>query len=160
MDLASDPRVRLWRYETLVAQPEQTMRALCDWTGMGWSPMSMRFVHARSVKKANLPRLDPQVESLCQDLLARLDAEQAAQWLKVPAPRDVKATVPAGVVARSARHRLTSWTPTLWVCGSIELRAVGLEALAPGGAHFGARVEEFGDAREPFEARPARRRRD
>ncbi len=99
MDLASDPRVRLLRYETLVAQPEQTMRALCDWTGMAWSPLSMRFVHARSVKKANLPRLDPQVESLCQDLLARLDAEQGRQWLKVSAPRAVKATVPAGVVA-------------------------------------------------------------
>ena len=64
-----------------------------------WSPLSMRFVHARSVKKANLPRLDPQVESLCQDLLARLDAEQGRQWLKVSAPRAVKATVPAGVVA-------------------------------------------------------------
>lgn len=99
MDLASDPRVRLLRYETLVAQPEPTLRALCEWTGMGWSQKSIRFVHARSMKKANLPRVDPQVESLCQDVLARLDAEQGAQWLKVSSPRAAQAAGPDGVVA-------------------------------------------------------------
>jgi hypothetical protein len=99
MGLDRDPRVRLLRYETLVAQPESTMRALCDWTGMGWSQMSMRFVHARSMKKANLPGLDPQVDSLCQEALARLDAEQGTQWLKVSAPRVARAAAPAGVVA-------------------------------------------------------------
>lgn len=86
MGLANDPRVRLLRYETLVAQPEPTMRALFDWTGMSWSKMSMRFVHARSMKKSNLPRLDPQVELLCTALLRRLDSEQGSQWLNVPAP--------------------------------------------------------------------------
>jgi hypothetical protein len=99
MDLGSDPRVRLLRYETLVARPEPTMRALCDWTGMGWSRMSLRFVHARSMKKNNLPRLDPQVESLCRDTLARLDAAQGAQWPRVSAPRAAKAASPTGAVA-------------------------------------------------------------
>jgi hypothetical protein len=99
LDLASDPRVRLLRYETLVAQPESTMRALCDWMGMGWSQTSMRFVHARSMKKANLPRLDAQVELLCQDTLARLDAEHGIQWLKVSAPRAARAAGTADVVA-------------------------------------------------------------
>ena len=83
MDLANDPRVRLLRYETLVTQPESTMRTLCDWTGMGWSKLSMRFVHARSIRKSNLPRLDPQVASLCEELLGRLDAEHRAQWLQM-----------------------------------------------------------------------------
>jgi hypothetical protein len=92
MGLDSDPRVRLLRYETLVSQPEPTMRALFDWTGMGWSQASMRFVHARSMKKANLPRLDPQVDALCTELLQRLDAEHAAQWIKVSAARKVAAT--------------------------------------------------------------------
>ncbi|HKU90861.1 MAG TPA: sulfotransferase [Steroidobacteraceae bacterium] len=92
MGLGSDPRVRLLRYETLVSQPEPTMRALFDWTGMGWSQASMRFVHARSMKKANLPRLDPQVDALCTELLQRLDAEHAAQWIKVSAARKVAAT--------------------------------------------------------------------
>jgi hypothetical protein len=52
----------------------------------------MRFVHARSMKKANLPRLDPQVDALCTELLQRLDAEHAAQWIKVSAARKVAAT--------------------------------------------------------------------
>jgi hypothetical protein len=87
MELASDPRVRPLRYETLVANPEPTMRALCDWTGMGWSEMSMRFVHGRCMKKSNLPPLDPQVASLCVALLARLDAEHDTRWLKVSTAR-------------------------------------------------------------------------
>jgi len=101
MGLDSDPRVRLLRYETLVGQPEPTMRALFDWTGMGWSKTSMRFVHARSMKRSNLPRLDPQVEALCGDLLQRLDAEHAAQWIKVAAFRSAAAASP--VVAGAPR---------------------------------------------------------
>jgi len=66
---------------------------------MGWSQPSMRFVHARSMKKANLPRLDPQGESLCQDVLARLDAEHGIQWLKGSAPRAARSAGTADVVA-------------------------------------------------------------
>jgi Sulfotransferase domain len=98
MDLASDPRVRLLRYETLVTQPETTMNALFDWTGMGWSKNSMRFVHARSLKKPSLPRLEPQVEALCMDLLQRLDAKQAAQWPKAPARSPVSQDTAPGTM--------------------------------------------------------------
>jgi hypothetical protein len=99
MDLASDPRVRLLRYETLVSQPEPIMRMLCDWTGMEWSKHSMRFVHARSVRKPNVPRMDPQVESLCDDLRKRLDAVQGLQWPKVSAAlRVAKSTAPGEAV--------------------------------------------------------------
>lgn len=96
MDLASDPRVRLLRYETLVTQPEPTMNALFDWTGMGCSKLAMRFVHARSVKKPDLPTFDPQVEALCSDLLRRLDAKQAAQWPRALARQPVGQGAAAG----------------------------------------------------------------
>jgi hypothetical protein len=80
LELGANPDVRLLRYETLVAHPEPTMRALYAWLGMPWSQSSMRFVHARSMKKPDLPRLDPQVEALCDQLLQRLDAVHADQW--------------------------------------------------------------------------------
>jgi len=83
LNLVNDPRVRLLRYETLVSQPESTMRALYDWTGMQWSSPSMRFVHARSMRKPDLPKLDPEVESMCASLLQRLDAVHARQWPKI-----------------------------------------------------------------------------
>jgi hypothetical protein len=98
MGLDRDPRVRLLRYETLVSQPEPAMHALFDWTGMGWSQMSMRFVHARSVKKTNLPPLDPQVEAMCTELLQRLDAEHAVHWIKVSAPQLRKAAAADAVM--------------------------------------------------------------
>jgi hypothetical protein len=80
LGLDHEPRVRLLRYETLVVEPQPTMRALYEWIGMEWSEPSMRFVHARSMKKPNLPALDPQVEALCADLLRRLDETHARQW--------------------------------------------------------------------------------
>lgn len=102
MDLASDPRVRLLRYETLVAQPESAMQALFDWTGMGWSKLSMRFVHARSLKKPNLPRIEPQVEALCTELLQRMDARHSAQWPRVPARLPADRGAAAGAMMAGA----------------------------------------------------------
>lgn len=104
LNLASDARVRLLRYETLVSQPESTMRALYDWTGLQWSSPSMRFVHARSMRRPDLPKLDPEVESMCASLLQRLDAVHGRQWPKVesyaPAAGTGQRAVPAAVPVR------------------------------------------------------------
>ena len=80
LGLDNDADVRLLRYETLVADPQPTMRQLCAWLGMEWSRPSLRFVHARSLRRPDLPALDPQVASLCSDLLQRLDEVHARQW--------------------------------------------------------------------------------
>jgi hypothetical protein len=61
------------------------MRTLYDWIGMQWSSPSMRFVHARSMRKPDLPKLDPEVESMCASLLQRLDVVHARQWPKTAA---------------------------------------------------------------------------
>jgi hypothetical protein len=86
LELDKQPGVRLLRYERLVAEPEPTMRALFEWIGMPWSGASMRFVHARSMRKPNLPALDPQVASLCEELLRRLDDVHARQWQRSANP--------------------------------------------------------------------------
>jgi hypothetical protein len=80
LGLAKDPRVRLLRYENLVTEPGRTVRELYRWIGMDGCESSMRFVHARSLRKPGLPALDPQVAALCTGLLARLDRTHAAQW--------------------------------------------------------------------------------
>ena len=80
LGLDSDPDVRLLRYETLVVEPQPTMRKLYRWLGMEWSEPSLRFVHARSLRRPDLPALDPQVAPLCSDLLRRLDEVHARQW--------------------------------------------------------------------------------
>ncbi len=80
LGLGSEPDVRLLRYETLVVEPQPTVRALYEWLGMEWSEPSLRFVHARSLKRPDLPALDPAVAALCGDLLQRLDDVHARQW--------------------------------------------------------------------------------
>jgi hypothetical protein len=80
LGLATDPRVRLLRYETLVVDPRSTMNDLFRWLDMPSSGQSMRFVHAQSLFKRDLPSLDPQVETLCSGLQQRLDEAHERQW--------------------------------------------------------------------------------
>ena len=86
LDLDRQPQVRLLRYETLVVDPKSTMRGIFDWTRMPSSASSMRFVHAQSLYKRNLPALDPQVEALCSGLLLQLDTAHDQQWQAGVAP--------------------------------------------------------------------------
>jgi hypothetical protein len=80
LGLATEPRVRLLRYETLVVDPKGTMSGLFRWLDMPSSGQSMRFVHAQSLFKRDLPALDPQVEMLCSGLQQRLDEAHQRQW--------------------------------------------------------------------------------
>lgn len=88
LGLANEPQARLLRYETLVMDPQVTMRALYSWLDMPWSSPSMRFVHARSMHRPNLPPVDPQVAMLCNELLQRLDELHDRQWQKSPVPSE------------------------------------------------------------------------
>lgn len=80
LGLDRQPQVRLLRYETLVVDPKTAMRGIFGWTGLPWSAPSMRFVHARSLYKRNLPAVDPQIEALCSELLLRLDEAHDREW--------------------------------------------------------------------------------
>jgi hypothetical protein len=104
--LDSDSRVRLLRYETLVGQPQPTMSAIFEWLGMPSSKQSMRFVHSRSMKKPNLPPVDPQIASLCNELLQRLDAAHARQWEESSVP--VTEATPRPLVSTLASARVVA----------------------------------------------------
>lgn len=86
LGLAAEPRVRLLRYETLVVDPKSTMNGLFRWLDMPSSGQSMRFVHAQSLFKRDLPSLDPQVEMLCSGLQQRLDDTYERQWRETAQP--------------------------------------------------------------------------
>lgn len=88
LGLAAEPRLRLLRYETLVVDPRSTMNAVFRWLDMPRSVPCLRFVHARSLFKRDLPSLDPQVELLCSGLQQRLDDTHERQWRESPEPAE------------------------------------------------------------------------
>lgn len=67
-------RVLPVRYETLVAEPTLEARRVFEFLGLPFDERYTAKVHATSVSRRSPPELDPEVEALCQDLLARLHA--------------------------------------------------------------------------------------
>jgi hypothetical protein len=80
LEVDGHPAVRLLRYETLAPQPVPVLRALFEWLGVRWLDPVCRFVHSRSIRKANLPAMHPAVATLCNALERQLDELNAAQW--------------------------------------------------------------------------------
>lgn len=72
--LDRDPRVLPVRYETLVASPTREAERVFAFLGIPFSERYTARVHATSVSRRSPPELDEEVETLCRDLLQRLDA--------------------------------------------------------------------------------------
>ena len=72
--------VRLVQYEQLVQNPKDVMNDIFDWLGLQKSDSSLRFVHARSVNKPDLPKLHPDVATLCNGLKDKLDKVWYDTW--------------------------------------------------------------------------------
>lgn len=72
--------VRVLQYEKLVQEPEIVMKKLFTWLGVEWNENAFQFVNSRSVGKPNLPKIDIEVESLCDELKSRLDHELVNDW--------------------------------------------------------------------------------
>ncbi|NDJ61554.1 MAG: sulfotransferase [Chloroflexi bacterium] len=72
-------RVRLVRYEDLVAAPESQMRALFAFLGIHFDPKFVAHMRTSSVRKADFPTIDAAVQALGDAMLARLDAAVATQ---------------------------------------------------------------------------------
>ncbi len=74
------PRVRMCKYEDLVAAPEKTMHSIYSFMGADF-PKKKIFseVHQGSVRKGNQVQLSPEVEALCQKMLEQLDAVYGKQ---------------------------------------------------------------------------------
>ena len=74
LGLNGDPDVLLCRYEDLATDPAATMRRIYAFLGRPYpGDHIVRDVHPQSVGKGRVSRLSPEVDSLCADLLARLD---------------------------------------------------------------------------------------
>jgi hypothetical protein len=75
LDLQSNPRVTMVRYENLVQNPEMTMRDACDFLDTKWSHSMTDEVYAGSVGKNRKPELSPAIEKQCINVWARLTDE-------------------------------------------------------------------------------------
>lgn len=65
-------------YDQIIADPQDSLRAVCDFVGLPYRDEVGAHVDSRSVARAKTPLdLDPRVRALCDDLGARLDAAAA-----------------------------------------------------------------------------------
>ncbi len=71
--LETNDSVLLLRYEDLARNPLVEMRRICDFCQLPEDHRSLRFVHSRSVRKAEGESFHPAVASLCAGLLEQLD---------------------------------------------------------------------------------------
>jgi hypothetical protein len=84
LGLESDRRVLLVRYEDLVAQPAQHFARISEFIDSPLEPRAFAPVFPSSVNKEPCPEIDPEIRSLCDGLLARLDrcceAQRGGRW--------------------------------------------------------------------------------
>ncbi len=73
LGLDESPHVRVFRYETLVSEPETAVEDLFHFCGCPYKPAYARILHASSIRKHAHPEIDPEIESLCQDMTMRFD---------------------------------------------------------------------------------------
>jgi hypothetical protein len=85
LGLDSRPDVTLSSYDAFVDAPEESMRALCRFLGVGYHGASVRGI--RPSRRRPKLVLDDRVRALCEDMMRRLDRTwhtQAAAWRRLP----------------------------------------------------------------------------
>lgn len=93
LDLDQDPRVLLSRYEDLTSRPKDLMASVYRHLEIAYpGDYLVSDIHTRSIGKGGQLELSPEIESLCGDLLKRLDAAREAQSCAAPEPAAVTAT--------------------------------------------------------------------
>ena len=74
LGLDARPDVLLLSYDRLVADPEGTMRRLCDFIAFPYRPELCAHVERRASHQRRPLDIDPRVRELCDAMTARLDA--------------------------------------------------------------------------------------
>lgn len=74
LSLVNDPRVLMVRYESLVQDPKAGMMRIFDWVGTTFEPEIVEDVSERSVGKGKHLVMSPAIQTLCDDLLNKLNA--------------------------------------------------------------------------------------
>lgn len=75
LGLNMDARVLLVHYEDTVLNPERAFRRIFDFLGFPYHPDATTHVFAGSLGKNRWPGVEPRVQTLCDDLTARLDTQ-------------------------------------------------------------------------------------
>jgi len=79
LGLESDERVLLVRYEDLVGGSETPFERLFDFIGAAFEREVLDHIFSSAVGKSPFPAIHPRVETLCEQLSARLDKAYYAQ---------------------------------------------------------------------------------
>ncbi|MFV1980568.1 MAG: sulfotransferase [Rhodothermia bacterium] len=75
LSLRDHPRVMLCRYETLVSSPDPVMRSIYDFAQITYPGAHLiNGVHPSSKGLGNSIKIDPEIDKLCRERLAALDA--------------------------------------------------------------------------------------
>ncbi len=82
--LAGRDDVLLVRYEDLATDPVSGFQRMFAFIGVEFRKAFVRDVYASSVATGDVQGLDPEIESLCMDLLERMDAYRSAQAESFP----------------------------------------------------------------------------
>ena len=70
--LTADCRTLVVRYEDIVTRPADTLKAICNRTGIPYSSRLHSIIHSKSVKKRAAPDIDPQIRQMCEKLAEQL----------------------------------------------------------------------------------------
>ncbi len=73
LGLDETPNVQVFRYESLVSEPETEVERLFRFCGCPFKPAYARILHASSIRKHAHPEIDPEIEALCQDMTMRFE---------------------------------------------------------------------------------------
>ena len=82
LNFQNNPKVLLCKYEDLVTKPEQHFQRIFDFLGCDFSHKFIDDVHASSIRKDTSPTLDPEIESLCEGMMDRLNEQYTLQVLQ------------------------------------------------------------------------------
>lgn len=75
LGMFKDERIKLVKYEKIVANPEKEFANLCQFLGIAYEPAMIDGVFSSSIGKDATPELDPVVQADCDELFDRLSQE-------------------------------------------------------------------------------------
>ena len=74
LHLDQHERVCLIQYESLVSNPEEEFRALCQYLGLSFEPQITKGVFSSSIRRAAPQKIDSQIRQECEALWERLSS--------------------------------------------------------------------------------------
>jgi hypothetical protein len=71
-NLDRNNRVKIVRYESIVTDPVNEFKSLCQFLGLDYEPQIVKGIFTSSIRRDPTPKLDPIIRSDCQELWQRL----------------------------------------------------------------------------------------